>query len=167
MLQIQFGNNKGISMIEMLIVIAILAITLTSLLGLASFSLGAASLIKQTIQVNTLAQEMTEAVRNFRDQTFWKENGLGSSAVTVGAAYHPEKTGDSPPKWVLASGEETIDIFTRKVVFETVYRDTDDNIAESGTEDLNTKKATVTVSWQERGRTHQVVLVTYFTNWRK
>ncbi len=144
-------------MIEMLIVIAILAITLTSLLGLASFSLGATSLIKQTTQANALAQETMEAVRNFRDQTSWATNGLG--VLTLGVAYHTEKSAGIPLKWSLISGEEQIGIFTRKVVFEKIYRD--------GSEDPDTKKTTVTVFWQERERTHKVELVTYFTNWQQ
>ncbi|MDP2864353.1 MAG: hypothetical protein Q8N73_01680 [bacterium] len=163
MFQISNGN-KGISVVEILVAIAILLIISTSLLGLINFSLRAVSLTKQTTKANTLAQEAMEAVRNFRDQTSWEDNGLGN--LTAGVAYHPQKTADLPPKWVLVSGEETIDIFTRKVVFETVYRDENDDIAQFGAEDPDTQKATVTVSWTERGKAHQLVLVTYFTNWK-
>lgn len=164
MLQNQFGN-RGISIIEMLIVITILAITLTSLLGLVSFSLQASSLIKNTTQARDIAQETMEAVRNFRDGTGWNSNGLGT--LTTGIVYHPEKTLDIPPKWTLVSGEKTLDIFTRKVVFEKVYRDATDNISASGTEDPGTRKVTATVSWQERGRTHKVEIITYLTNWKQ
>ncbi len=160
-----WAGKKGISIIEILVVIAILGVVLTSLLGLVSFSLKGSSLIKQNHQANNLAQEIIEVVRNFRDQTVWDTTGLGT--LTVDTAYYPEKTADVPPKWSLVSGEETIGIFNRKVVFERVYRDTNDDIADSGTEDPDTKKATVTVSWQERERDHQIELVTYFTNWQQ
>ena len=159
------GNKKGISIIEILVVIAVMAITLTSLLGLASFSLSATSLMRQTVRANTIAQETAEAVRNFRDNSAWNINGLG--ILKVDTSYHPEKTTDVPPKWKLVEGEENLNNFTRKVVFKTVYRDGDDNIAESGAEDPDTKKAMMTVSWQEKGRTHQVEIITYLTNWKQ
>jgi type II secretory pathway pseudopilin PulG len=158
-------ENKGISILEILVVIAIIAVTFTSLLGLASFSLGTASLIKQTTQANMLAQGTMEAVRNFRDQTSWDVDGLGT--LLTGTPYYLEKSADNPPKWILIQGEETIDIFKRKVIFNDVMRDANDNIVESGgTNDPDTKKVIVTVSWQERGRNHQVELITYLTNWK-
>jgi len=32
---------------------------------------------------------------------------------------------------------------------------------------VDTKEVTVTVSWTERGRSHEVELVTYLTNWNQ
>ena len=47
-------------------------------------------------------------------------------------------------------------------------RDGTDNIVESGgADDPNTKKVTATVSWEERGRSHSIELITYLTNWRE
>ena len=165
MLQNPSGNKKGISIIEMLVAVAILGVTLTSIFGLINFSLTAANLTKQTTQANALAQETMEAVRSFRDRTVWNGDGLGT--LTVGSAYHQEKTATTPLEWTLLLGQETIDIFTREVVFATAYRDINDNIIDSGTEDPATKKATVAVFWQERGRNHKVELVNYFTNWQE
>jgi len=46
-------------------------------------------------------------------------------------------------------------------------RDSNSNIVESGgTNDPNTKKVTVTVSWEERGRDHKLEIFTYLTNWK-
>jgi len=153
-------NNKGISIVEILVVIAIIGIALVSILSLTTLSLRASISIKETTQANTLAQETMEAVRNFRDGTNWETDGLKNYSGT----YHPEKSGD-PSKWILASGEETIDGFTRKVVFEDVYRDsiTDDIETNGGYLDTDTKKATVTVSWKDK----KLELVTYFTNWKQ
>ncbi len=158
------GNKKGISVIEILVAVAILAIALVSLLELVGFSLRASNLVKQTIQAKNLTQETIEAVRNFRNQTSWDIDGLG--VLIMDNAYHLETTSDTPPAWTLVAGEETIDIFTRKVVFGTVFRDANDDIADSGTEDPDTKIATTTVSWEKRGGIHQVEIVTYFTNWQ-
>lgn len=165
MQQKQLGNKKGISAIEILIVVSIIVVALTALLGLVSFSLKSSNLIKHTVQANALAQETMEAVRNLRDQTSWDNDGLGTFAVNT--AYHPEKTSTVPPEWTLLSGEEIIGIFSRKVVFGKIFRDANDDIADSGTEDTNTKIATTTVSWEKRGGTHQVEIVSYFTNWQQ
>ena len=164
MSQNQFGNKKGISIIEILVVIAIIITALSSLLGLASFSLGVSALIKQTNQGNLLSQEVMEAVRNFRDGTSWDVDGFGKLATSTD--YYPQATG-SPSKWQLVQGIENIDGFTRKVVFEDVMRDSNSNIVEAGTYDPNTKKVIVTVSWKERGREHKLEIFTYLTNWKQ
>jgi len=164
MSQNQFGNKKGISIIEILVVIAIIITALSSLLGLASFSLGVSTLIKQTNQANNLSQEVMEAVRNFRDGTSWDVDGFGKLATSTD--YYPQAT-SSPSKWQLVQGIENIDGFTRKVVFEDVMRDSNSNIVEAGTYDPNTKKVIVTVSWKERGREHKLEIFTYLTNWKQ
>jgi type II secretory pathway pseudopilin PulG len=160
------GGRQGISVIEILVVISIIVIALTSLLGLVSFSLGTSTLIKQTTKANFLSQETMEAVRNFRDGTIWDIDGLG--ALTTMTSYHPEKTTDNPPKWQMVLGDETIDGFTRKIIFHDGERDGSGNIMiGGGVADLDTKRVTVVVSWQEKGRDHQVQLENYFTNWRQ
>ena len=157
--------EEGISVIEIVVVVAIITIALTSLLGLASFSLGISSLIKQTNQANDIARETMEAVRNFRDGTIWNTNGLGALATSTD--FYPQATG-TPSGWQLNLGTQIVDSFSRKVVFEDVMRDGNFNIVTTGgTNDPDTKKVTVTVSWQERGRSHQVKLVSYLTNWQK
>lgn len=162
----QFGNSKkGISAIELLITVSIIAVALTALLGLVNLALRNSNLIKQEVQANAILCQTVEAVRNFRDQTSWDVDGLGT--LTVEQAYHPEQIAGSPADWLLVAGEETLGIFSQKVVLGTVFRDTDDNIASSGFVDVNTKIATATVSWQEKGKQHQVEIVTYFTNWQQ
>jgi len=85
MSSIQWKDNKGISVVEILVIIAIIGVALGSLLGLATFSLKASTSIKETSQANSLAQETMEAVRNFRDGTTWDSDGLGT--LTAGVAY--------------------------------------------------------------------------------
>jgi len=153
-------NQKGTGIIEILVVVAILGVTLGGILELINFSLKTSTIVKQTSQAVVLAQETMEETRSFRDNTVWDTDGLG--ILTLGASYHPEKSG-VPLKWTLASGVENVGIFQRKIVFSSVERDIDRNIVLSGgfiDEDM--KKVIVTVSWQ--GRT--VELTTYFTNWK-
>ena len=162
--------QRGLSIIEILVVITIITVALVSILSLVTFSLKVSTSIKETTQANALAQETIEAVRNFRDGIDWnnddpenKYDGLG--IVTVGVVYYPEKSTDAPPKWMLLQGEEGVNGFTRKVVFNDVYRDitTDDIETSGGYFDPDTKKVTATVSWKSK----KVEIITYLTNWKE
>lgn len=156
------GNKEnGALIVEILIVITVIIVTLSSLLGVATLSLRISTLIKETVQANNLARETMEVVRNFRDGTIWDTNGLGT--LTVGLPYYPQEVTDGQSKWQLVQGEEEIYGFTRKVIFNNVQRDANDNIVETGgTNDPQSKKATVIVSW----RGEKVEIFTYFTNWQ-
>ena len=149
---------------EIVVVAGIIISSLAAILGLAAMFLTTSQTVQQTSQATVLAQDVLESVRNYRDGTDWSSAGLG--AVTLLAPYHPEQSG-VPPAWVLVAGSETIDEFTRQIVFEEVLRDSNDDIALSGVIDPDTIKAVVQVSWQERGRSHQVELTAYFTNWNQ
>ena len=156
-----FKNKKGISVVELLVVVVIISVGLVALLNAVTSSLKFSRLMKENDQAKELAQEALEAVRSFRDGTTWDTNGLGT--LTLSVPYHPQKTSDIPPKWNLVLLKETIGIFTRKVVFESVFRDSNSNIVlVGGIVDSNTRKVTATVSWQ--GKT--VEISTYLTNWR-
>ena len=166
----QWKNSKrGISAIEILIAVAIIASTLVTLLGLATFSLRVSLLTKETIRAKNIAQEVLEAVRNFRDGTTWDTDGLRTLSTGESNPYYPEKDSSVPPEWNLVVGEEITNGFTRKVIFYNVWRDGDDNIVESGGtyEDSGTKKVKAVVSWQERGKTHQIELITFLTDWQE
>ena len=153
--------EKGVLIIEVLIVITLIATVLTSLLGAAGFSLKILNSVKQTNRANFLAQETIEAVRSFRNETDWSVDGL--EALTTDIEYYVQKSG-SPSKWVMVEGVETISEFTRKVIFEDVMRDLNDNIVESGgVNNADTKKARVIVSWGDQN----IEIATYFTNWRQ
>lgn len=165
-------NQKGILIIEILIVVSIISIALVSILDLAAFSLKTSTLIKETTKAKNIAEETIEAVRNFRDNINWynddfvdQYDGLGK--ITTGVAYHLEKSIDTPPKWMLIQGERTVQGFLQKVVFENVSRDPITKNIEGtynpANNDPETEKVTATVSWKDK----KVELVTYFTNWKE
>jgi len=161
---VQGKKNKGFSIIEIMIVIAIIVIGLINLLGVAAFSLKISTIIKQTSQADSLAKETIEAVRTFRDGSDWDDDGLGILNTGSLNPYYPEL--DAGPSWRLVSGTETIGNFTRKVVFEKVSRDSNGNIENSynvANNDPDTRKITANVSWSGR----KVEIITYLTNWKK
>ena len=157
-----FRLQKGVSVIEILVVIFVLAVAFVGILGLITFSLKVSTLIKETTQAVNIVQGTFEAVRNFRDGKDWSVDGLGSLVMEV--SYYPEKTTDTPSQWALIQGEEIIDGFSRQVIFEDVFRDGNDDIVETGgVLDPDTKKAIVTVFWKDK----EVEVATYFTNWEQ
>lgn len=162
MSMIYSGNNKGLSVVEIIVVIAIIVIILASLLNLALFSLRFSIAVKETKQANLLAVEMIEIARNFRDSTDWHNNGLGS--LVSGIAYYPLKdTAVSPPAWTLAEGEEIVGQFTRKLIFSNANRDAEGNIIQSGgVEDSDTKQVRAIILWKDK----EIEIITYLTNWR-
>ena len=167
------GNNKGVSIVELLVGASILIVGLSALLGFLSFALSTTSFLKQQTQAITFAEGALEALKNFRDGTTWnvddpgdQYDGLGKAQT--GVAYHLGLSGDVPPRWQLLLGAETIGMFVRSVVLENVQRDVNSNIVSSGgVSDPNTKKVTVTVSWTAKTKAQEVTIVSYLTNWRQ
>jgi len=161
--------NRGISVIEILLVIIILSIALLVLLGVGAYSLQVSSSLKKIETAKNLAQEAVEAVRSFRSGTTWGTDGLGVIAASNNNPYYPNlDNGTNPPKWTLPVGVQTINGFTRKIVFYNVSRDPATNNIETAYnashKDPDTKMARVTVSW---GAENKVETVIYLTNWKQ
>ncbi|MFH1308493.1 MAG: prepilin-type N-terminal cleavage/methylation domain-containing protein [Patescibacteria group bacterium] len=169
MLKTLIGNkkiNKGISIVEILVAITIISIVFIALFGVATFYLKVSFLTKKTVQASRLIEESIEVVKNFRDGTDWDTNGIGILDTGDSNPYYPElDNGTNPPHWILTEGVETINNFTREIVFENVSRDLANNIEDVydiSRDDPNTKKLIVTVSWDDK----DIEVITYITNWR-
>jgi len=153
-------GNKGIAIIEILIVIAIIVIASTVFMGIAVTSLKLSNSIKQASTADFLMRDAIEIVRAFRNETDWDVDGLGT--LSTGISHYPQ-LGST---WSLLSGSETIGIFTREIIFEDVSRDSNDNIEASYNplnKDDNTKRVIIRVSWGSKN----LELITYLTNWRR
>ncbi|MDD2753237.1 MAG: type II secretion system protein [Candidatus Portnoybacteria bacterium] len=151
----------GIGLIEILVVVSIIGLSLVSLTGLGNFALKIQTRLKQNAVAANLASEALEAARSIRDGG-WSD----LANMTVDAPFHPAKN-PSLYQWTMASGEETIGGFTRRLTISNVFRDSGFNIVESGgTQDAGTKKITAAVSWSYNGQNLQIILVDYLTNWK-
>jgi len=173
----QLKNNKGSLLIELVIVIGIIVGVLGAVLGLSTFSLLASSTVQQTAEAVALAEETLEALRNYRDGVPWQNNPAGIEydglktlvdASPSPCPCHLIKSGDTPPQWQMATGPETVGIFSRQVELTFLERDGNDNIVPSGTYiDEDSVEATVTVSWEERGNLQEIKIVEYLMNWQQ
>jgi len=158
------NDRKGFTLVEIIVVIAIIVLVLATILGFLSFDSRLAERSRSRLTALALAQETIEAVRNFRDNTDWV-TGIGILNVDIN--YHPIKNSSG---WNLASGNETLDGFTRAVVLNKISRDSNDNIESSYNSvnnDPDTRRIKVTVTWTDRQGPSDEILITYLTNWKK
>ncbi len=156
-----FRPNQGIGLIEILIVVSIIGLSLASLAGLGNFALKIQRQAKQNTIASFLASEAIEATRALKDGEW---TSLTHFAVDV--PLHPIKN-PSLYQWTLDNGAETINGFTRQIIISNVHRDSAFNIVSSGgTQDDNTKKITVTISWNDNGQNRQITLTDYLMNWK-
>ncbi len=111
------------------------------------------------IQAAFLGEEGLEAARILRDSG-WNTN-IASQTPGVGVYLYFDGA-----TWKATSTKTFIDqTFERVVVFDNVYRDSNQNIVSSGgTLDTDIKKVTASVSWSTRGATTTRVLSMYLAN---
>jgi len=148
---------KGIGLVEVVIGIAILTTIVVGVLSAFRIMVSSSGETIQGLQAQALLEEGLEAVRLIRDG-----NWSNISSLTTGTSYTLTWNGSL---WTLTTTPATIDaLFDRRVSIGQVYRDANDDIATSGTLDPNTKKVTVTISWN-RGKVRlSRSLSTYITN---
>jgi len=152
-------SQKGIGLIEILVGLSIIAVSFLSFLILAQYNLRAQEYSKSKIEAINLASEVIEATQSVRDENW---NTLAS--LSLETQYYPVISGN---KWTLTTTDPgpINGTYSRWVILERVYRDANDNISSSGTEDSLTRKITAFIEWNDHGNTKQINLVTYLTNW--
>lgn len=151
--------TRGLALIEIVVVVAIIGLTVFSLYELVVLSRATTSRELHRVQALSLAQEGLEATRTIRDQG-WSST---IANLTSGATYYVTLSGST---WQLTSTNPgpINGLFTRMLVFADVTRDNSGNISGSGSLDENTRKVTTTVTWEERGNNRSLELATYITN---
>lgn len=153
-------SQKGIGLIEILVGLSIITIAFLSFLVLAQYSLRAQEYSKSKLEAISLASEVIEATQSVRD-----ENWNNIVSLSLETQYYPVI---SDNKWTLTTINPgpISEIYNRWVILEKVYRDANDDISSSGTEDIQTRKVTTFVEWDDHGNIKQISLVTYLTNWQ-
>lgn len=157
------NRARGFGLVEIIVAVSLIVTGLVALMGTSALSHQVAGDATRELQAAFLLEEGVEAVKSLRDKS-WQTY---ISPLVAGTGYYLSYVSiGSYNKWVLTTPSSVIDgVFTRKVQIGNVYRDANDDIAASGTLDVNTKQVTVTVSWQGRGGVTKTKTVsTYMTN---
>lgn len=152
-------NEKGISLVEVIIASAIIGSVTVSIFGALGLMTKYALRNTSFIKASMLAEEGVEALRQMRD--FGYSSNI--SNLTVGNTYRLAWDGS---KWVSTTDINFIDgKFDRTFVFSSVERDASFNIVSSGgTSDSGAKKVTVTVAFKEGTATTSRSIESYIFN---
>lgn len=152
------GLSRGFGLIEIIIGSTILTVSLIAISTYFQKSLQLSQDSGKTVQASFLLEEGIEVIKFFRDTSWTNISGL-----TVGTSYYFQFDGT---KWATTTSNVFVDgIFERKLVIDNVSRDVSDDIVSSGgTNDADTKKATVSVSWLGRNGTTTKSISTYIAN---
>lgn len=151
--------RNGFTLIEIVVGVAILVGVFISLGGIANYVVRLSSDANLRIRSAFLAIEGIEAVKAMRNQGWAAYVAPLTSGVDQYLLF-------SADRWLATTTPGTIDgIFTRTIRFENASRDgSDDIVMSGGTNDPNTKKVTVTVSWAGHGIQRRDIIATYITN---
>ena len=149
--------NQGFSVIEILIVTAIVTSALTGFLYTEVLSVRLLRRETDNLEATLLAQEGMEAVRSLRDES-WTNN---ITPLVNGTLYYPIVENS---KWKLITAPTGLinGRYTRQIIFDQVFRDSNDNIASTGTVDADTRKVISRVLWNDK----QIELTAYLTNFQ-
>ncbi|OGI84170.1 hypothetical protein A2903_01630 [Candidatus Nomurabacteria bacterium RIFCSPLOWO2_01_FULL_33_17] len=147
----------GFALIEVLIAVTIMSGSMLVVVSAANKSLIYANESLKNYQATLAIEESVEAVKAMR-----ASNWTNITNLTNGTAYGIVWGGTN---WqTTASPVETSLGFTRTITPSAVYRDANDDIAESGDLDAGTKKITVSVSWVDHGTAQSESLEFYIAN---
>ena len=149
-------KQKGAVLVEVLVAVSIMTIVFMQLSGVAARTLAFSYQALKTSEASFLLEEGAEATKTIRDADW---NTIAS--VTFGAPYYFSFANGM---WTLSSTNTPIDGFTRTVTFSKVYRDSNADIASSGTFDPGTLLATVSVSWKNGSATATKTISMYIAN---
>lgn len=131
--------KKGFSLVEVLVAVTVITVALTAVLSASARGASLARRGLEETQVAFLLEEGAEAVK-FARAVSWG----GLAALANGPDYHPSWGTNG---WSLAAGAEVSGKFTRKIQFAEAYRDSSDDLAESGAPDPDARRVVISINW--------------------
>lgn len=149
---------QGFSTLELLLAGAIFVLFAWGVIQVLLMGLRSDQQAREMTGASFYATQGMEAVRMMKDNDF--------DSLTVTEATGITKENDT---WVFSGTQDALESFyTRTITVVQGKRDGDGFLTDGdGTEDPDTVKVTVTVSWQiTPSRSDQVVLETYLTRWK-
>ncbi len=142
-MRIRKFQKNGFGLVEVVVGVSVALIVFFSVGQVSLLALKASEEKENRLRALNLAEEGIEAVRNLRDAG-WSSN---IANLNFGSKYY---VATSSSGWILTSTNPGLidGKFKRYVVMDSVSRDANDDITESGgTDDPGTKKVTSVVSW--------------------
>ncbi len=156
-------NNKGQTLIEMIVVISVGVLVVGGLVFATINSLRNANFAKNQAQVTKLAQEGIERVRSIRDQ-----NGVavfnhgGGQTSTFSQLYSVLMVSTcNPCKFNLNSAQNSLNSTSNPEIVGNFTRQV--QITDDATNWASEKKITVVVSWTDPTGSHESKLTTILT----
>lgn len=154
-------KNKGFTLVEVLVSMALLMSFIAGLMGLTQMSIRASSRGRMKARVETILNKTMEEVMAVRASNF--------GSLDEGSFYPKSVAGS----WTLVAGDEDLGDVSRRVEITRVQREVSCGgervcpIVESGgVVDPVTFKAKVKVEWQEDGETKEEELESLLSFWR-
>jgi len=154
----QKKSPTGFSLVEMVIMISVATFSILIIWKIYASFIRISVSNPSLFQASFLAEEGIEAVKFMRDDN-WTANITSLALSTPYTLVFDGVIWEATTTLALIDGQ-----FDRRVSFEEVNRDGVGDIAVSGTPDLNTRKVTVTVSWQKNNSTTTREITTYVSN---
>ncbi|MBU6370674.1 MAG: type II secretion system protein [Patescibacteria group bacterium] len=155
-------RNKGMTLVEMLVGMAIFSVTLSALVIAANLYISNAGESLKSAKAAYLAEEGIEAVETIRDNG-WSE----ISALSTSTSYYLSWSIASSTSgvWGTTTAATSTDGFARTFRLGAVNRDSTGHIVTiGGTADANTRLVTVSVAWLAKTGTTTKSLSAYITN---
>lgn len=143
-----FKSERGATLVESVVAIALASIVLTAIVGMVVSAVATSTLSKSRTSATRYAEEAVEVARKTRDRTDWDNfynTYVNSTAWKVDGTLN------------LTSGDGlSIAPFTRTVSFTN---------ASSPPGARDRVQVEVKVTWLDKGQTQEVALVTFLTEW--
>ena len=153
-------TQKGFSVLEIVLGVAIITVAFFGISSTARDMLRVSKDANRETQAGFLIEEGIEALRAARDYSW--DSTIGFLPTETWFYIDPNGSVDG---WISAVPYEIDETFTRRFMISTVNRDANDDIAEVGIPDPNTRKITLAVDWERSSGTVATRSVeTYLTN---
>lgn len=154
----QRKSKTGFALIEVLIAVTIISGSLLVIVALATNSLTFATSNLKSYQANLANDEAVEAVKSIRMES-WATN---IAPLTIGTTYGISL---GTTNWGIVATPQTTSLgFTRTIIFNNAYRDSNDDLAASGTLDDNVRKVNITTTWTEGVESKSQTIDFYIAN---
>lgn len=133
--------SRGVSILEVVIVSAIILVVVTGIAGAWQLYFRTTAIVSEQTQVSLALGEIEEAINILRD-TGWASQ---ISSKTLNTNYYLTWDGNDYSLSSLAFSLSATSTLIGRVIFQSVFRDAQSNIASGGTLDADTRLVAIAI----------------------